>query len=557
MKAAFVFLLALTCAAGYCQSPAPEFVAADVHASPHTSNPFPERRGPFYRGGHYEVRSATMLDLIVIAYGVQEEKVLGGPSWLEMDRYDLIAKVPDGSTKETRHEMLKTLLADRFKLVLHNDTRPLETYVLTAGKHPKLRKAAEGSTDAGCKRAQQPAQTGGGPRSPILEFACRNMTMEAFARRIEDFPGSYQFLNGTHVVNQTALEGAWDFDFKYTLRGFGGASGDTPAFLEALERDLGLKLEVAKVPAPVLVVDSVLRKPTENPPDIAAKVQETAAPAEFEVAEIKPTAPDFRGIRFNVQPGGRINIQGTTLKFLIEQAWNVTDDMLVGAPKWMDTDRWDIIAKATTAVPEADNQQGPPIDIDTVIQMVQGLVTERFKLAMHEEVRPVDAYTLMAVRPKMKKADPASRTLFKEGPLTLDGKDPRVANPSLSRLVTVQNMTMAQFAEKLQAIAPGYIHSPVLDATNLEGSWDFTLSFSPVGQFRGPGPGDGGRGGEPGRGVEAARGPGAAIPEATDPGVSLTLFEALEKEVGLKLIQQKRPVPVLVIDHVEPKPVDN
>jgi uncharacterized protein (TIGR03435 family) len=148
----------------------------------------------------------------------------------------------------------------------------------------------------------------------------------------------------------------------------------------------------------------------------------------------------------------------------------------------------------------------------------------------------------------MQKADPASRTRFKEGPATDNGKDPRVKNPILGRLVTVQNMTMAQFAAKLQQIAPGYIHSPVLDATGLEGSWNFTLSFSPAGAVQG---GGGGRGGD-----SPPPAP-AGLTEASDPSGAITLFEAINKQLGLKLELQKRPVQVLVIDHVEPKPTEN
>ena len=121
----------------------------------------------------------------------------------------------------------------------------------------------------------------------------------------------------------------------------------------------------------------------------------------------------------------------------------------------------------------------------------------------------------------------------------------------LSRLVNCQNMTMDQFAEKLQGIAPGYIHSPVLNATGLEGGYDFTLSFSPAGMGNALAAGRGGRGG-------GDAGPAAGgVSDASDPTGAVTLFEALEKQTGLKLELQKRPIKVLVIDHVEQKPVDN
>jgi uncharacterized protein (TIGR03435 family) len=162
----------------------------------------------------------------------------------------------------------------------------------------------------------------------------------------------------------------------------------------------------------------------------------------------------------------------------------------------------------------------------------------------HTEERLMNAYNLVAVKPKLKKADPVSRTWYKEGPGP-DGNDPRNKNPLLSRLITVQNMTMAQFAEKLPIIASGYIHSPVIDATGLEGAWDFTLSFSPAGmdQFVN----------RSGRGGDA---PGV-VPQASEPSGVVPLPEALEKQLGLKLETVKRMVPVLVIDHIEAKPTEN
>ncbi len=94
----------------------------------------------------------------------------------------------------------------------------------------------------------------------------------------------------------------------------------------------------------------------------------------------------------------------------------------------------------------------------------------------------------------------------------------------------------------LQSLAPGYIHTPVLDATNLEGSWDFTLSFSAAGQLQSGG-----------------QAPSAeSTNEASDPNGALSLPDAIAKQLGLKLEQTKRPVNVLVIgSHPEPKPTEN
>ena len=534
-----------------------QFEVADVHPSPQTRFPF--KRGPMNRGGRYELRVATMVDLIATAYGVDNDKVTGGPTWLEMDRFDIIAKSPAGATPDSQKSMLKALLADRFKLAVHNDTKPLAAYGLTAGKHNQL-KEADSSGDSGCKFTPPPPPgppAGGGPPAvPVFLYTCHNVTMTAFAAELHRMVLADQYLNGNSVVDQTELKGAWDFSFKYTPR-VPPAMGASITLMDAIEKQLGLKLDPIKVPLPVIVVDAVNQKPTANAPGIKEKLGVPDAPTEFEVANVKPTNTDFKRLGIQIQPGGRVNITGATLKFLIEQAWNVTDEMLVGAPKWLDTDRFDIVAKVSTT---AGPGTGPQFDIDTLWTMLQSLIKDRFKLAVHSEERPVNAYTLVAVKPKLKRADPTSRTRFTEVPAA-DGKDPREKNPMLSRLVTCQNMTMAQFAEKLQYMASGYIHAPVLDSTGLEGSWDFTLSFSPAGMDRimansgrgeaGPGNEGGGRGGESPRPISNN------APQASDPSGSVTLFEAIEKQLGLKLEKQKRNASVLVIDHIEQKPTDN
>jgi len=113
------------------------------------------------------VRSATMVDLISIAYGLGDDKILAGPNWLEMDRFDVIAKVPPDSTPETQKLMLKSLLSERFSLVAHPDTQPLPTYALVAGKKLQL-KQADGSSETGCR----PETTSG----PTTDGGIRLMT---------------------------------------------------------------------------------------------------------------------------------------------------------------------------------------------------------------------------------------------------------------------------------------------------------------------------------------------------------------------------------------------
>lgn len=136
--------------AGQPPTPKPTFDIADVHATPRTNNPNLFMTGGVLRGGRYDLRKATMLDLIRTAWNVDPAIVLGGPNWLETDRFDIVAKAPPSTSPDNIRLMLQALLADRFKLVLHNDIKPMPAFALTVGKtKPKLKEAEGPST--GCQ----------------------------------------------------------------------------------------------------------------------------------------------------------------------------------------------------------------------------------------------------------------------------------------------------------------------------------------------------------------------------------------------------------------------
>jgi uncharacterized protein (TIGR03435 family) len=508
----------------------PQFDIADIHLSPHSTNPF--MTGGVLRAGRYELRKATLVDLIRTAYGVDADNVVGGPNWLESDRFDVVAKTPAATTPETAKLMLQSLLADRFKLVVHMDTKFMPAFVLSVGKSKPKLKESEEAGNAGCQRQPQPPQPGVIPPNVV---SCRHMTMEAFARRLREMAGDYITIP---VVNATRLEGFWDFDLKWTFRGaLSQAGSEGITVFDAVDKQLGLKLESEKAPAPVIVVDSMNQRPTDNPPGVATSLP-PGPPPEFEVADIKPSMP---GTRQNARlQNGRIDVQAFPLKNLIRLAWDInSEEMLAPTPKWMDSARFDIVAKA----PDLGPENRP--DIDALRSMLRTLLVDRFKMVTHMEDRPVTSYTLVAVKPKLQKADPSNRTRCKEGAPS-GVKDARDTNPTLSRLVTCQNTTIGQFADQLPSLAPGYIHTPVVDATGLDGAWDFTLSFSPN-SFLASGVAKGGEGGQQTGGLS----------QTSDPNGAVTLFEAINKQLGLKLETQKRPYPVLVIDHIEEKPTEN
>ena len=537
-----ISFIAILSSAAYGQTPGPStsaaakptFDIADVHVSPKSTVQY--MSGGVLRAGRYEIRRATMLDLIRTAYGIDDaSKIQGGPSWLELDRFDIIAKAPPSATQDSARLMLEALLADRFKLVLHNDNKPMQAYVLSLGKgKPKLAQT-DGKGAPGCQAPpNQPQPAPGSVPKPTL--LCRNMTMETFAPTLRAIAGGTMPL-----VDKTGLEGAWDFEITWTPQGLMGLAGaDATSIFDAVDKQLGLKLETQKVEMPVIVVDSVNQKPTDNPPG-ATTALPPPPPAEFEVADIKPSPPGANPAGQGLMPGGRIDLRGYPLKVLIQIAWNVNnpDEMMVGAPKFVDSAHYDIIAKASSIVSGPANAQ--QIDIDDLRVMFQALLIDRFKMKVHYEDRPVSGYVVTAAKPKLTKADPSNRTGCHEGP-GADGKDPRITTPILTRLLTCQNMTIGQFAEQLPNLANGYVHTPVLDSTGLTDPYDFTLSFSAIGALQMGLPG---------------QQPAASGANASDPSGGISLPDAMNKQLGLKMELQKHPMQVLVIDHVEEKPTEN
>jgi uncharacterized protein (TIGR03435 family) len=158
--------------------------------------------------------------------------------------------------------------------------------------------------------------------------------------------------------------------------------------------------------------------------------------------------------------------------------------------------------------------------------MLRNLLVDRFKMTTHYEDRLVDAYTLEAAKPKLTKADPSSRT----------GCRSNGALPGVLTVVTCRNVTMAQFVEELNHhIVIVASHRRVVDASGIEGAWDLTFTYRV----------------RPGGGATNAEG------IASDPGGGLSLFDAIEQQLGLKLQQTKRRMPVFVIDHIEETPTDN
>jgi uncharacterized protein (TIGR03435 family) len=475
-----------------------------------------------------------MAKLIAAAYNLEPDHVQGGPSWLDWDRFDIEAKAPPTTSKETLRLMLQSLLAQRFDLVVHTGTAPVPAYVLSApGGIAKLKESV-GAGNSGCQGQPPPAPPAPGA-IPQIFVACRNETMAQFTKFLRMIGLATVGDTVKPFVNSTGLEGSYDFDLKWTpaqLLAHAGPEGIS--IFDAVDKQMGLKLALETAPQPVLIVDSVDETPTPNAPDLAQRMP-PLPPRQFEVATIKPAKPDEQ-IRSAFR-GDEYDWYAITMKSHIDNVFDINyndDESLVGAPKWLGEEGFDIQAKLPSDDSIDTKSQAPQQLQVEQRQMLRVLLEDRLKMKYHWETRPLTAYRLVAVSPKLTPADPKARTRCNEGPGP-DGKDPRLTNMVLNRLVTCQNMSMAQFGVLLQYLANDYIFSPVVDDTGLKGSYNFTLSFSSMIII------SSGAGG----------GPSADGAQAGEPSGAVSLIDAVKNQLGLKLEKEKRPLPVLVIDHVE------
>ncbi len=518
-----------------------KFEIADVHVSP-TAHGFAQNFGGVLRQGKYINRDATMLELIEAAYGVTEDQISGGPGWISSELYDVIAKVPEGTTQKKANQMLQALLADRFGLVVHNGTNPVPRYVLSMGnaEKPKL-KAASGSENGRCD-----PQGGGGRGAPgdlasvpNIKVSCKNLTSEQIGNNLRQMANGYI---DHDVVDETKLEGTWDFDIEWTPRGALEAKGaDGISIFNAVDKQLGLKLELKKVPMQSLAIEKVNRKPTPNTAGIGAAL--VLAEARFEAATVKPADPNDRQFVGLLYTGGSQMRAGGNLHQLIAMALqvapNVSGDVVVGLPKSADTQVWDITAKVPMTGEGAPNVVGgrpqpPPLSIG--LEMLRGMLVDQFELKTHTESREATVYALMvgSGKPKLTRAEESERAGCKP--------DPNAPKPvsKMGPMIGCKNTSMSELADNLQRMAGAYIDHPIVDATGLEGGWNFAVGWTPRAQLQQQQP--------PGStGAEAGN-------EASDPN-TISVFEAVERELGLKLVKQKKTIPVIVVDHVSEKPV--
>jgi uncharacterized protein (TIGR03435 family) len=267
---------------------------------------------------------------------------------------------------------------------------------------------------------------------------------------------------------------------------------------------------------------------------VLADAQSPPAPPEFEVASVKPNTSGNNLINIRPPVGGRFSATNARLRMLISIAYKVKDFEISGGPGWINTDGYDITAKAANG----------NLDMDQIRPMLQSLLADRFKLAVHRENKEMPLYVLMPTKngPKLPEAKENGCQVFNPSspppPPPSPGELPPVMCGGFLRTpfaLHAGKVGMAQLVNVLSDI----LGRPVIDKTGFTGTFDVKLEFSPEGTAFGAGV------------------PGPVAGPQTDADTSRpSIFTALQEQLGLKLESQKGPAEILLIDHAE-KPSEN
>jgi uncharacterized protein (TIGR03435 family) len=264
----------------------PKFEVASIKpAAPMTSAGPPANAGIKIDAARVDIGYWSVNQLIARAYGLPAYQ-LSAPGWTYNQRFDVVAKFPEGATKDQLPEMLQWLLADRFGLVAHTETKELPGFALVMGKGGLTIKAAEPDPNAPPEPASPNRLAREGQLQDrlwssdekalgmvsfkmlpgVMHAEFKRMPMEALARVLADRLRA-------PVINMTGLAGEYHMTLDLPLP-YAPAMANAPELPAALEpvgvslfsmvERLGLKLEQRKTPIEVLVVDSVNRVPTEN-----------------------------------------------------------------------------------------------------------------------------------------------------------------------------------------------------------------------------------------------------------------------------------------------------
>lgn len=234
------------CCAALGQTPAPAFEVSSIKAAPDPRNALEVVGNRFHMVNE-------LYRIILLAYGIQPYQLSGGPAWVMSDRFEIQAKAAKPSTEDEMKIMARTLLAGRFNLRVHRETKAISAYVLTVDKKgPKFTAAKDTPPQCGSYGCAAMRRGKMNVRGSTMERTALLLTLNM------DRP----------VLDKTNLTGRYDFDLTYDQSSVTGMPGQpqTPtegASIFAAIQDLGLKLEPQNAPVEFLVIDSI-EHPSEN-----------------------------------------------------------------------------------------------------------------------------------------------------------------------------------------------------------------------------------------------------------------------------------------------------
>jgi uncharacterized protein (TIGR03435 family) len=208
----------------------------------------------------YVASNVLLRTIVTHAYRLKRFQVIGGPDWIDGERFDIDARAPQGTvSEEDLFQMVQALLGDRFKLAAHQEMRELPIYRLVEARSdgrlgPNIKESSLDCAvaDSACGLGSTAFNNGGG------ELSAKGKTLDDLATALGGMLDR-AVVNGTRLTGQYAMELKWGAD---GLRG-GASASDLPPLFTALQDDLGLRLEPGRGPVDVLVIDHIER-PSEN-----------------------------------------------------------------------------------------------------------------------------------------------------------------------------------------------------------------------------------------------------------------------------------------------------
>jgi uncharacterized protein (TIGR03435 family) len=257
MKSLFM-LVAL--AAAHAQTPT--FEVASIKPSPpdHESS-VSSRGGPGTRTPTtWTCQNMSLHNIVWIAFNLRSNQLIA-PEWMNDTRFDVTARIPEGTTREQFYQMFQNLLTERFGLKFHRDQKEVQGYQLVLAKNgPKFQ-------ESGSEPAKETPPPDGYPalRPGITGMSIRSNRAHAQWLRmsIQKFATDLDYRVEKPVVDATGLNGTYDL-YLYWVADPMRADADGPSIFAALQDQLGLKLEPRKVTLPIVIIDHAEKRPTEN-----------------------------------------------------------------------------------------------------------------------------------------------------------------------------------------------------------------------------------------------------------------------------------------------------